>query len=383
MPRNPINAKSPMNSTNPINILYLIDSLGNGGTERQLVELIRGLDRNRFRPHLCTLKPSTALYDELDIPKITLDFVSFFHPSIFRNLLMLYRFIRKNRISIIQTFFQDSFLLAAIIKPFHKAKMIGSFRDLGFWRTPSESRKMRLAYPFFDGFIANSQAVKEHFAQTDGIARSKIAVIFNGFDMSSVPHDLALSKSADHPIVGIVANLNRTVKRVDDFIQAAALVHKKLPHARFVVVGDGHLRDGLEDLANSLGLKDVIQFTGRINNPLGVISSFSVGVITSETEGFCNAIIECMACSVPVVATDGGGNRELIINQSNGFLVPVGDCHDIADKILKLLMDENLASHLGGNGLETVRSRFTIDEMVNSYDNLYNSIRITDDKYIQ
>lgn len=377
MPRNPINAKKP------INILYIIDNLGHGGTERQLMELIRGLDRDRFRPHLCTLKPSTALYDELDIPKITLDFVSFLHPSIFGNLLTLYRFIRKNRISIIQTFFQDSFLLAAIIKPFHKAKMIGSFRDLGFWRTPSESLKMRLAYPFFDGFIANSRAVKEHFAQVDGISRAKIVVIYNGFDMSSLPCDLAHPKSADHPIVGIVANLNRTVKRVDDFIHAAALVHKKLPHVRFVVIGDGHLRDDLEDLTNYLGLKDNIQFAGRINNPLGVISTFNVGVITSETEGFCNAIIEYMACRVPVVATDGGGNRELVINQSNGFLVPVGDYRDIADKVLKLLVDENLASYLGGNGLETVKNSFTIDGMVTCYDNLYNSIGITDDKYIQ
>lgn len=374
-----------MNSTNPINqinILYIIDNLGNGGTERQLVELIRGLDRNRFRPHLCTLKPSTALYDELDITKITLDFVSFHHPSILGNLFTLCRFIRKHKICIIQTFFQDSFLLAAIVKPFHKAKMIGSFRDLGFWRSPSESRKMRLAYPFFDRFIANSQAVKEHFAQTDGIARSKIAVIFNGFDMSAVPHALALPKPTDHPIVGIVANLNRTVKRVDDFIQSAALVHQKLPHVRFIVVGDGDLREALEDLANSLGLKDSIQFIGRISNPLRVISSFSVGVNTSETEGFCNAIIECMACSVPVVATDGGGNRELVINQSNGFLVSVGDCHDIADKILKLLTDGNLASFLVRNALETVRNRFSICEMVNCYEKLYNSIGIADDKYI-
>jgi len=372
-----------MKPKKPINILYLIDTLGHGGTERQLVELINGLDRDCFRPHLCTLKQSTALYDELDVPKMSLDFVSFLNPLIFGKLLKLSCFIRKHHIGIVQTFFQDPFLLAAIIKPLHKFKLIGSFRDLGFWRTPAESRKMHFAYPFFDGFIANSLAVKEHFSHTDGISRTKIAVIYNGFNMSSVPQDLALSKSANHPIVGIVANLNRTVKRVDDFIQAAALVHRKLPHVSFVVVGDGHLRDGLENLANSLGLKDVIQFTGRINNPLGVISTFNVGVITSETEGFCNAIIECMACSVPVVATDGGGNRELVINQSNGFLVPVGDCHDIADKILKLLMDENLASYLGGNGLETVNSRFTVDGMVNSYDKFYSSIGIADDKHFQ
>lgn len=368
---------------NSINILYIIDSLGHGGTERQLVELIKGLDRNRFRPHLCTLKTSTALYDELEIPKISLEFVSYLRPSIVGKIIKLSSFIRKNRIQIIQTFFQDPFLLAAMVKPFHNVKLIGSFRDIGFWRTQSESLKMRLAYPFFEAFIANSQAVKEHFAQTDGIHPAKIAVIYNGFDNSLVPHDVVQQKLSGPPIVGIVANLNRTVKRVDDFIQAAALVHNELSHVRFVVVGDGHLRDELEALAQSLGVRDCIQFTGRINNPLNVISTFSVGVITSETEGFCNAVIEYMACGVPVVATDGGGNRELVINQSNGFLVPVGNYRDIADKILKLLIDESLASDLGRTGLEAVNRRFTVDEMVSCYDKFYSSIGITDDKHVQ
>ena len=166
----------------PVNILYIIDSLAHGGTEKQLMQLIRNLDPDRFRPHLCTLKASAGFYQELAIPKISLDFVSFGHPSLLRNLTSLSSFIRRHRIRLVQTFFQDPFLLAAMVKPFNRIKLIGSFRDLGFWRTPAETRKMRMAYPFFSGFIANSQAVKDHFVQTDGIRPEKFEVIYNGIE---------------------------------------------------------------------------------------------------------------------------------------------------------------------------------------------------------
>jgi glycosyltransferase involved in cell wall biosynthesis len=343
----------------PVNILYMIDSLDHGGTERQLVELIRNIDRSRFRPHLCTLKASNRLYDELDVPKILLDFVSFHHPSIFGNLLRLSGFVRKNRIQIIQTFFQDPFLLAAMVKPFHRVKLVGSFRDLGFWRTPAETRKMHLAYPFFSGFIANSQAVKDHFVKTDGLKPDRIEVIYNGFDFDGIPDDQPCKKADDPPVVGIVANLCRPVKRVHDFIHAAALVRKEAPRTRFVVVGDGYLRKELETLADSLGLGCSIRFTGRINNPLDVIRMFDIGVITSETEGFCNAIVEYMACGVTVVATNAGGNPELVEEGENGFLIPVGHAEILSERIVALLADKAFRSRIGEHNREKIRRDFS------------------------
>lgn len=362
-----------------LNILYLIDSLGNGGTERQLAELIKGLDRNRFSPHLCTLKPSTALYDELDIPKLSLGFASFTHLSNIAKLFKLNKFIRNNKIHIIQTFFQDPFLLAAMIKPFHRVKLVGSFRDLGFWRTPAESMKMRLAYPFFDGFVANSKAVKDHFVKTDSISARSIKVINNIFDYSALNRIPGRTKKCERTkTVGIVANLNRPVKRVQDFIKAAVIICKKMSNVRFVVIGDGHLRKELEILANELSMQERLVFYGRVSHPLDFVGEFDVGVITSETEGFCNAIIEYMACGVPVVATDTGGNRELIINSNNGYLVPVGDVDAIADRILKLLDCPDLAESMGDAGVRYVKDNFSLARILEKYCDLYDSIIIND-----
>lgn len=358
----------------PMNILYMIDKLGFGGTERQLVELIRNLDRSRFQPHICTLTVSNKLYDELDIPKISLDFKSFSSMSLLKQLVTFSRFIRENRIDIIQTFFQDPFLMAAIVKPFHRVKLIGSFRDLGFWRTPAETRKMRLAYPNFSGFIANSQAVKEHFSEIDGISPGKIEVIYNGFDCQHPDVQLSGKQSGGDPVVGIVANMNRKVKRVEDFVKAAALVYRQRADVRFVIVGDGELRGDLENLATSLGVRDVITFVGRVEHPMHFVKDFSIGVITSETEGFCNAIVEYMASGLPVVATNVGGNPELLVNGENGFLYSVGRPEELAEKLELLLDNSELGAKIGAVNREKILRKYSIAAMMEHHYRYYDSV---------
>jgi glycosyltransferase involved in cell wall biosynthesis len=347
-----------------MNVLYLIDSLTHGGTERQLAELILHLDQARIRPHLCTLKPSEGVYDSLSLPKQCLNFSSFAHPSLLSVLRQLSSFIRHHRIHLVQTFFQDPCLLGALIKPFTGVKLVGSFRDLGFWRTAAESRKMRLACPLFDGFIANSQAVKEYFCAMDRISPQKIEVIYNGFDHTSIPAGIEGSFEHSGPTIGIVANLNRPVKRVQDFISAAALVHRQRPEVKFFVVGGGHLQADLARQAASLGLAEVMTFTGRVPNPLDFIVRFSIGVITSETEGFCNALIEYMACGLPVIATRAGGNVEMVQEGENGFLYDVGAIEQLSGVIMRLLDDEASRNRMSLRNREEVRDRFTVDAMV-------------------
>lgn len=357
-----------------INVLYMIDSLGHGGAELQLLELIRNLDQTRFSAHICTLQASDCLYDELEIPKCCLGFISFTDRSLFGVVARLNRFIKANRIQIIQTFFQDPFLLAAISRPFHRARLVGTFLDLGFWRTSSETKKMQFAYKFFAGFIANSEAVKDHFVQTDCIDSSRITVIYNGFDLSGVPDPLPGKEAGSAQVVGIVANLNRPVKRVHDFVKAAALVRREVPDACFLVVGDGHLRGELEALAQSLGLGESISFTGRITKPLHLINSFDVGVLTSESEGFSNALIEYMACGVPVVATEVGGNLELVSQGTNGYLVPVGMPEMVSEAIVQLLTDRTLLARMGSANRRKIAERYGMPVMMEQHSAYYSRL---------
>jgi L-malate glycosyltransferase len=359
-----------------VNILFIIQSLDHGGTEKQLVQLIQGLKDSCFRPHLCTLKSSNGFFDDLEIPKINLNLCSFCHPFHLRKkMAFLSAFIRSYKIQIVQTFFQDPFLLATILKPFHKFKLIGSFRDLGFWRTSSSVLKMRLAYPSFDKFIANSKAVKEFFFLTDRLPPDSIEVIHNGINV--VDESLIENGQHNNPprnVVGIVANCNRSVKRVDDFIRVAALVHRQKPEVQFVLVGDGPLRPELERLSSSLHLDGNIRFAGQIPEPLNLVRTFQIGVITSETEGFSNAIMEYMACGVPVVATNTGGNAELVIDGENGYLVPVGDLTQMAERILHLLGNEIQRKKIQKINRNRISNHFSLEKMIEEHKFFYHRI---------
>jgi glycosyltransferase involved in cell wall biosynthesis len=353
-----------------VNILYIIQYLGHGGTEKQLVQLIRGLEGSRFQPHLCTLMPSGGYFDELAVPKICLQFRSFRNHTLLTRIARLSVFIRRHRIQIVQTYFQDPFLLAAIIKLWREYKLIGSFRDLGFWRSAGAICKMRMAYPFFDGFVANSEAVKDFFVRADRLHPNQIEVIYNGIDINE-------SKpvcTGGLPLVGIVANCNRGVKRVQDFIQAAALVHRNRPETRFMIVGDGPQRPELEKLCRSLDLEGVTTFSGQLAAPLDLVRGFGVGVITSESEGFCNAIMEYMACGVPVVATAAGGNPELVNDGQNGFLVPVGDIKQMAEKIELLLREDKLRNRMREANRQKIVRDFKLSRMIDRYESFYDRI---------
>lgn len=354
-----------------INILYLIERMGPGGTEKQLAALIRGLDRNQFHPFLCTLRPSYSLFDDLVIPRRELHVKRLLHPTTAVTVKRLYQFCRRHRIHLIQTYFQDPTFIGALIKTGLRVKLVGSFRDLGFWRTPLENFKMRLAYPMFDGFIANSQSVKAHFCGMDRIAPQKVKVIYNGFKVRSRKTAEAAADHSDQLNVGIVGNFNRPVKRTQDFIKAAAIVAHAFPDARFTLVGGGSQESDLRQLADDLGISGQTRFVGMVDDALTYIETFDVGVNTSETEGFSNAIIEYMASAVPVVATAVGGNFELITDQANGYLYPVGDYHLAAARIIRLLHDRNLRLHMGAVNRTKIANAFTYEKMIENHQNFY------------
>jgi len=358
-----------------VSILFLIDRLALGGTEGQLKILIQGLDRQRFQPHLGTFNPDNHDDAGVATPHLYLPFSALYSPSLIRCLKKLIKYIRSNDIHIVHTFFQDPTVLAALSRPLHSCKMVGSFRDLGFWRNRQESFKMRLAYPFFDGFIANSHAVKDNFVRFDHIPPEKITVIHNGISQETITSPLpSLDKHDLPPLVGIVANFNREVKRVDDFILAASIVRQTNPNTRFIVVGEGSLRSRLEKLSQSLGLSELLTFTGQLKDPISIISQLSVGVNTSETEGFSNAILEYMACGVPVVATNNSGNAELVRDGTNGFLVPIGNVEQMAERISFILCNKELQQTMRSNNLQRVQTEFTVDNMIIAHETFYKNL---------
>ena len=219
--------------------------------------------------------------------------------------------------------------------------------------------------------VANCQAAGLAACKREGLPKDKLHVVYNGIEMGSPEYPERL-ESRHRGRIGIVANL-RPIKRIADALSAFALIADKHPDAELVVIGGGDPTP-LRILAVQLGIEARVQFTGQLSNPSAWIETFSIGVLCSESEGLSNAILEYMRAGVPVVATNVGGNSELVVDGETGALVPVGDTHALAAAFEKLLGDADLAKRWGEAGRDRARRQFSVEAMVESHLSLYRAL---------
>jgi glycosyltransferase involved in cell wall biosynthesis len=232
---------------------------------------------------------------------------------------------------------------------------------MGYSLTARDVSLLKVGNRFVSRIVANAEAVRVAAIAREGVPERKIQVIYNGIQL---PAETATRAApAQTPVVGIVANLNRPVKRVDVFIEAAARVRQKAPPAEFWVVGDGDLRHGLELLARELGIADSVRFLGRRPDVHNLLRRFSVGVLSSDSEGLSNSLIEYMAAALPVVATNVGGNAEVVEDGKTGLLVPPGSPGGVAEAIVSILNDPVRGAAMGDAGRARARERFSLEAM--------------------
>ena len=353
----------------PTRILYCIDSIARGGTETQLIGLVNRLDRERFLPHLCTLQPSSPLLGEAGAPHIEIGGGRIVGPSGYQRVRRLSAWMREQKIDVVQTFFQDATMLGiAAARLAGIPVLIISFRDLGFWRTPTQEFLMRRTYSMATGFLANSSAVKQEVCRLDNLASELIQVIPNGIDISA--HKFVEHLGADID-VAIVGNLNRRVKRQELFLKAAARVNRNHPEVTWHLVGDGEYRDEYEQLASSLGLGGKTRFPGRITNVSSYLEQVAIGVLCSDSEGLSNALLEYMLRGCAVVATAVGGNLDVVHDGDTGLLVPPGNEIALASAITRLIEEKTTRIKLAQQARSLIESKFDWSVCVESHQEYY------------
>ncbi len=237
---------------------------------------------------------------------------------------------------------------------------------MGFWYTPANRLALRFVRRFVGLVVANSYAVARSVRDAEGYRPDEVAVVYNGVD---VPGNLPAASTNAGPVIGIVANL-RPIKRIGDAIRAFAKIAEKHPEAILRIVGGGD-EAGLVQVASRMNVAGRVQFTGRIESPGDELTNFSVGMLTSESEGLSNSIIEYMLAGLPVVCTSAGGNPELVEEGVNGFLVEVGDVSAMADRLDQLLRSGELRRSLGQAGRAKAQRKFSTVRMVEAHEELY------------
>jgi len=226
----------------------------------------------------------------------------------------------------------------------------------------------RWKYRQVDCFICASEAIRQ-MVMADGVSADRAVTIHEGIDLDRVAAapraDLHAELWLPHhaPIVGNVAALVPH-KGQRHLIEAAAIVVKRIPDARFVIAGEGELRPVLERQIKEHRLEKHVFLAGFRTDILSVHKAFDVFVMSSVTEGLGTSLLDAMACAKPIVATRAGGMPEVVVDGRTGLLVPPRDHEAMADAIVALLRDEALRKRMGAAGQARVREQFSAERMV-------------------
>lgn len=370
-------------------ILHLICSLHRGGTETQMVQMVNNLAASgEFDVHVGLLRMEGELLSELNrnlICSITeMPINSFFRPQFGFTVAKTVQYLRRQRIQVVHThdFYSNVFgILSARLA--HTRAIIASKRETRFVRTRSQERVENALFRFADRIVANSRAV-EQFLTSAGVKASKLKVIYNSVESNKyfgsvsararLHNVLQLPASTSSRFVTLVANMRSEVKNHALFLNAAALIAPAFPDVHFIIIGDGPIRNRYEALAQSLALSRQVHFLGARNDVSELLAGSDIGVLSSNAEGFSNAILEYMAAGLPVVATRVGGADELVADGKTGFLVPVDDSSAMADRIAVLLNDREMASQMGRAGRELVKREFSAEKQLASIVALYRDV---------
>jgi len=365
-----------------LKIAYLIDTIScdTAGTQKQLLEIVSRLDKDRFEPFvICLWESPWMKQHELPCQSFVLEFAGFLKPNILRVVRRLDCLIRDLRIDLLQTFFVESLFIAylAIVFGDSKVVMISSRRDMGLGSEPWYHRCFDLLLPIvnrrFDGIVANGTNVMQYVKAKEKVPLHKIRVIRNGV---SVPErldpepDIFSFNKADFWI-GVTASLT-PVKRIDVFLRAIArlkLIQEGIDF-RAVVIGAGPERERLQAEAEALGVGHLVYFVGEVHNVNAYLQRLNIGVLCSDREGFSNSVLEYMACALPVVATSVGGNTELV-DDTNGICVPSGDPDALAEAMRRLAVDRSLRDDMGKRSLEKIRNSHSWERSITEWKTYY------------
>ncbi len=361
-------------------ILTIIDSFHAGGKERRLLELLKGLIARGVRCELIVMSKVVtypALYD-LDIEIHFVERKSRLDPTV---LPRIYRIIKRAQPAIIQSWSSmTSVYVFTLAKwfgiPFVNAIIADAPRYVKPFSQPWLRRK--LTFPFSDAIISNSAAGIVAY----DAPRQKSHVMYNGFDFNriknTVPPETLRQQLGIHTpkVVGMVGKF-QTRKDYHTYLSAALRVINERSDVTFLAVGDGEMLSACQQMVKDQDQQRII-FTGRREDVESVVNLFNIGVLTTNHrvhgEGISNALMEYMVLGKPVIATQGGGTAELVLDGEVGYVIAPADVGALVEKLHLLLNDDSLAQLLGSAGKTRIHEHFNLDRMAEEYISLYQKL---------
>ena len=365
----------------PYKVLYTLNYARVAGTERHLLHVLENLNKDKFNASVVCFSdgPLIDFLKKRGIDAWAIKRDSFFD---LRAAKELYNLLKDKKFDLLHSHCGHfSCIIAKIAKvPYIIETRHGlyfNYDDLdkiNFFEYLVNKYKAKM----LDLTLTVSKIDQDLLTEKFNVSHNKVKNIQNGIDvsvigktsndMASIKKDLGIHNK--DKIVGTVARFTEQ-KGLKYLIDSIQNVKKEIPNSKFVIVGDGELKNQLISMATRNGNQTDIVFTGYRNDAINLMSTFDVFVLPSLWEGMPYSILEAMALKIPVVATNVFGNKELIVDGKTGILVPPRNGEAIAEAIVVLLTDNKKAKEMGKEGYQRVKNSFSAKKMTEQIEQTY------------
>ena len=365
-----------------IKILFLIYDLDLGGPELRLLDFQKHFPGD-LRIYFCVTSKNLALLPEfleaganVHVEPIAKSYLEL------NKVWKIYKHIMKNNISIVNSFDLKELILATAIKGMSgwRIKTVHHSVDLLHHYAIRQKIFLLILLTLTNKVICNSkkshQLVRKFF-----VPKRKISIIRNGIDINfftkTIPQPDELRKThgigKDDFVLGTIANF-RKIKNYPFLIHAFKILFQRNKKLKLICVGGGYHLPDIKRMVLEYHLENAVIFTGHSRHVIDYLSLMDVFFLCSLKEGFPNVLLQAMAMSLPVVASDVGGCSEIIDHMKNGMLYPSNDLAKFIETIELLTTDTSFAKKLGDSANQTVEEKFSLDGMVKKYSNFYNAL---------
>ena len=380
-----------MQSTSrPLRLLILTDTaiLGQGGSERFLRNLLSNLPGDDFSADVIQLvapPAATQCVARLDGRAVRLIYrpiEALYAPRGIAAYAFVRQQVLRGNYDILQSHHEKSDLINAFLPRVRGLRRISNRRDLGFQKSRRVRAVLRRANSRFDRIVAPTRTILDALVADENADDARCLAIPNGVDVERFQsadearrsHLRAALGFADNEcLIGCVASFT-PVKCHATLLDAFARVHRASPNCRLVLIGNGPLRPECQTRARALGIATAVHFLGARADVEQILPALDVFVLASSTEGMSNAILEAQACGLPVVATDVGGNPELVEHEVTGLLVPPGQADALALALADLAAAPGRRAALGAAASRVTAREHSLAAMAAAYGRLYRDL---------
>jgi glycosyltransferase involved in cell wall biosynthesis len=361
-------------------IMLMAYELNQGGSERQMTELAKALDRSRFEPHVGCLRPEGLRGRELKdagVPIVHLPVRSFASPSAISGAWQLARYIQRHKIRLVHTYDYPLTVFAVPVARFlSRAVVLSSTRGHRELIPANYHRLVRITDHLVKAIVVNCEFLERHLVQDEKVPPSRIELCYNGLDLEyfrplDSPRPAALPPDA--LVIGVVSAL-RPEKGLPTLLQGFAGIRNLRAGLKLAIVGSGQMRDPLEAEARALGIWEQCVFAPATTDVADWLRAIDIFVLPSLTEALSNSLMEALACGCCVVASNVGGNPELVSHGENGLLFEPRDALGLSNVLRTLVEDESLRRRLAAAGEQTIRTHFSIRSSAERMSEIYSKL---------